>query len=61
MRSITYERLDGSTFEAPIFHPRMEHAAVVDPLDGRIKTFETVWMTVFDMRHPVKRVEMEQQ
>lgn len=43
MNEITYKRLDGTTFQAPIFHPRMEHAGVVDPLDGVIKVFETVF------------------
>lgn len=52
---ITYERLDGTTFEAPLFHPKMEHAGVIDPRDGVLKAF----VTVFDEGYPIKRVEME--
>ncbi len=58
--TITYVRLDGSQFEGELFHPQMEHAAVVDPLDGRVKTFETVWYNGMSYRYPLKRVEMEQ-
>jgi hypothetical protein len=57
--NITYERLDGSSFEGPIFHRDMKHAAVVDPQDGKVKTFETVWDTRFGYRFPIKRVEVK--
>lgn len=60
MRTITYERSDGTTFEAPLFHPHMEHASVVDPLDGRVKLFETVWRMIDKARFPIKRVEVPQ-
>lgn len=52
---ITYERLDDTTFEGPLFHPRMEVAGVIDPRDDRLKTF----VTVFEDGKPLKRVEVE--
>jgi hypothetical protein len=58
MLTMTYERIDGSQFEAPIFHPHMEYAALVDPQDGRVKTFETKWRTLTGQRFPIKRVEV---
>jgi len=52
--TIIYVRKDGTTFEGPLFHPHMEHAGVIDPLDGRLKAFETVFD---ENRNPIKRVE----
>lgn len=55
--TIIYERLDGSTFVGSVFHPRMEHAGVIDPADGRIKVFKTQ----FDSTgKPLKRVELQE-
>jgi hypothetical protein len=38
----------------------MEHAGVVDPRDGVLKAFETVWDIVDGDIVPVKRVEVPQ-
>lgn len=56
MSRIQYVRLDGTTFTHYLFHPRMEHASVVDPRDGRLRTFKTE----FDKHGtPLRRVEVE--
>lgn len=54
---ITYQRLDGSMFEGPLFHPRMEVASVLDPRDGTVKTFKTLFDT--DSSIPLIRVELK--
>lgn len=55
MSTITYQRLDGSTFEYHLFHRQMEHAGVVDPRDGKLKVFKTFYDS---HGTPLKRIEM---